>query len=253
VNQFFRDVARNRVAAKTAEIAVAKRGFPERDRGAVVVEVTAAVVAQRQMFFERVHDLGRQLTGDVIGKEVGELSAGHDALRACLVTLLGCQSATLVSRLSARFCGETGAPRGHRTGMNDLTKTQRRVSWALQILVAAILAQTLFFKFTAAEESVYIFTAVHAEPWGRIGSGVIELLASICLLTPSAVPLGAILTAATMSGAILSHLTVLGISVMDDGGLLFGLAVAALVGSLIILALRRSRIPVVGRYFELAS
>lgn len=136
--------------------------------------------------------------------------------------------------------------------MNQLTKPQLYVSWGLQLLVAGILAQTLFFKFSAAEESVYIFTTVHAEPWGRIGSGVIELVAAILLLTPSTVPLGAILALGTMSGAILSHLTVLGVEVRGDGGLLFGLALTVFIGSAVILAVRRAEIPVVGRFFELA-
>jgi hypothetical protein len=136
--------------------------------------------------------------------------------------------------------------------MNHLTKAQLFTSWGLQLLVAGILLQTLFFKFTGAEESVYIFTAVHAEPWGRIGSGVVELVAAVLLLNPSTIPLGAILTLGTMAGAILSHLTVLGISVKDDGGLLFALALTAFVGSAVILALRRAEIPVVGRYFALA-
>ena len=105
-----------------------------------------------------------------------------------------------------------------------MSRTQSVVSWTLQVVVAGILLQTLFFKFTGAEESVYIFTTVGAEPWGRIGSGVMELIAGVMLLTPALVPYGAILTVAAMSGALLSHLTLLGIEVKGDGGLLFGLA-----------------------------
>jgi hypothetical protein len=135
---------------------------------------------------------------------------------------------------------------------NHLSRTQTVVSWLLQLLAAGILLQTLFFKFTGAEESVYIFKAVGAEPWGRIGSGVIELIASILLLTPSTVPFGALLVLGTMSGAILSHLTVLGIEVKGDGGLLFGLALTAFVASAIILAIRRAEIPVARRYFRTA-
>ena len=127
------------------------------------------------------------------------------------------------------------------------------LSWALQLLVAVILLQTLFFKFTAAEESVYIFTKVGAEPWGRIGSGVFELAAAIMLLTPALVTYGAILTVGLMSGAILSHLTILGIEVKGDGGLLFGLALTCLVGSLVILAVRRASIPFVRRFLGAAA
>src|SRR3954469_14341620 len=114
--------------------------------------------------------------------------------------------------------------------MTTLSKGQSVASWILQLLVAAILLQTLFFKFTGAEESVYIFTTVGAEPWGRIGSGVIELIASVLLLVPATAPVGAALAIASMGGAILTHLTILGIEVKGDGGLLFALAVTAFVG-----------------------
>jgi hypothetical protein len=134
-----------------------------------------------------------------------------------------------------------------------MSKTQTVVSWILQLVVAGILLQTLFFKFTAAEESVYIFTKVGAEPWGRIGSGVMELIAAVMLLTPALVPYGAILTLAAMSGAILSHLTILGIEVKGDGGLLFGLALTCFAGALVVLVIRRTQIPVIGRYWSLAA
>ena len=128
-----------------------------------------------------------------------------------------------------------------------MSNTRGVVSWALQIVVAGVLLQTLFFKFTGAEESVYIFTTVGAEPWGRIGSGVMELIAAAMLLIPPLVPYGALLTLGTMSGALLSHLTILGIEVEGDGGLLFALALTCFVGASIILVLRRSQLPLVGR------
>jgi hypothetical protein len=136
--------------------------------------------------------------------------------------------------------------------MHNLTRTQTIVSWLAQLTVAVILLQTLFFKFTAAEESVYIFSTIHAEPWGRIGSGVIELVASILLLMPACAPFGAMLAMASMAGAIATHLTILGIDVKGDGGLLFGLALAAFAGSAAVLLIRRAQLPVVGRYFQLA-
>jgi hypothetical protein len=143
--------------------------------------------------------------------------------------------------------------------MTHLTRPQTVFSWLLQIAVAAILLQTLFFKFSAAEESVYIFSTVGrfvgvagVEPWGRLGSGVFELLAAILLLIPATVSAGAALTMGVMTGAIVSHLLILGIEVKGDGGLLFALAVTAFAGSAIVLILRRAQIPVVGRYFQLA-
>ena len=125
------------------------------------------------------------------------------------------------------------------------------VSCILRLLVAGILFQTLFFKFTAAPESVYIFKTLGLEPWGRIGSGVVELIAVILLLIPATVPVGALLSLGVISGAIMSHLTKLGIAVVNadgtsDGGLLFGLALIVFVGSLALLWMHRQQIPVLG-------
>lgn len=123
------------------------------------------------------------------------------------------------------------------------------VSWICRIAAAVILLQTLFFKFTAAPESVYIFTKVHAEPWGRVGSGVVELIAAVLILIPRTVWAGALLAIGVMAGAIVSHLTVLGIEVMGDGGLLFGLALIVFCTSTVALVLHRPQIPVIGRRF----
>lgn len=121
------------------------------------------------------------------------------------------------------------------------------LGWICRIIAAAILLQTLFFKFTAAPESVYIFTTVGLEPWGRIGSGVAELIAAILLFVPGTAWLGAGLALGVMAGAIMSHLTVLGIDVQGDGGLLFGLALVVSATSAVVLWLDRARIPVLGK------
>ena len=121
-------------------------------------------------------------------------------------------------------------------------------SWILQLIVAGSLLQTLFFKFTGAAESVYIFSTLGAEPWGRIGSGVVELVASILLLVPATSAIGAALSLAVIAGAIVSHLTVLGIEVQGDGGLLFALALTVFVASTVILVLRRTELPLVGAW-----
>ncbi len=103
--------------------------------------------------------------------------------------------------------------------------TEQRLLLLLPNLIAAIiLLQTLFFKFSGAPESVYIFSTLGMEPVGRIGSGVAELVAVILLLWPGRSWLGALLALGVMAGAIVSHLTILGVDVQGDGGLLFGLA-----------------------------
>ncbi len=121
-----------------------------------------------------------------------------------------------------------------------------KLSWLLQIAVAVILLQTLYFKFSGAEESVYIFSTLGLEPWGRYGSGVVELVAAVLLLVPGFAAYGAVLSLGVISGAILSHLTQLGIEVKGDGGLLFLLAILVFVGSAIVLAIRWRELPVAG-------
>ena len=137
------------------------------------------------------------------------------------------------------------------------------ISWVCRIVAAFILLQTLFFKFTGASESIYIFTKlgefVHqylpflqvgtVEPAARIGSGVMELVAAILLLTPQFVWAGALLAIAATGGAIASHLTFLGIEVQGDKGLLFALAITVVIASAIALFLHRSQIPVFGERF----
>jgi len=103
-----------------------------------------------------------------------------------------------------------------------------RLLWIPRLLAALILGQTLFFKFSGAAESVAIFEALGAEPWGRWASGILELVAVILLVAPlgaRGLALGGLLVLGLMGGAIGSHLTVLGVEVGGDGGLLFALAV----------------------------
>jgi len=134
--------------------------------------------------------------------------------------------------------------------MASLTKSEWVLSWSCRIVAAVILAQTLFFKFTGAEESIYIFTKVGLEPWGRYGSGVAELISAMLLLTPRFAWVGALLALGVISGALVSHLAVLGIVVKDDGGLLFGLAVTVFVASAIAAFLHRRQIPVVSQLLK---
>ncbi len=134
--------------------------------------------------------------------------------------------------------------------MNSLTKIQKIASWICRLAAAVILLQTLFFKFTGAPESIYIFTQVGMEPWGRYGSGVAELIAAILLLINRSAWAGALLALGIMGGALVSHLTVLGIVVQNDGGLLFGLALTVAVCSLVVLFLHRREIPLISQFFK---
>src|SRR5258706_1167225 len=210
-------------------------GHVRRQRGALVLEcqpseldrrfiprqVLPAVHAQVQMMVELGSGGRGQLAGQIVAHEFRELAAGHDEVTSerilpspvgffkestasGAIRPFGCRS---VSRVSGRSPAKPSRRAVIQAGMHNLSKTQAIVSWALQLAAAGILLQTLFFKFTASEESVYIFTTLGVEPWGRIATGVIELIASVLLLVPVTAPIGAVLAMGVMAGAILSHLT----------------------------------------------
>jgi len=120
-------------------------------------------------------------------------------------------------------------------------------TFLLKLVVAIILLQTLYFKFTGAAESKFIFESVGMEPWGRIGSGFVELVAAILILIPRTTWLGAFLALGTVTGAIFFHFTKLGIVILDDGGLLFILACTVFLFSSIILWNEKDRIPLINR------
>ena len=114
----------------------------------------------------------------------------------------------------------------------------------LRVIAAGVLLQTLFFKFTGAEESKWIFSTLGVEPWGRWLSGVFELVSSVLLLVPATQLIGALLGVGVMAGAILSHLFLLGIEIQGDGGLLFVLACTVLLCCTAILLAQREQVVV---------
>jgi uncharacterized membrane protein YphA (DoxX/SURF4 family) len=118
-------------------------------------------------------------------------------------------------------------------------KLKTIISWALRLVTAIILLQTLYFKFTGQPESVELFTKLGVEPWGRIGTGIFELIASILLLVPATVFFGALMGAGLMSGAILSHIAVIGIESQGDGGQLFILAIIVMIFSITLLLMHK--------------
>ena len=113
----------------------------------------------------------------------------------------------------------------------------------LRIAIAVILLQTLRYKFLAHPDSVYIFSALGLEPYGRIGIGIVELIASILLFPKKTTWLGALLSVGLMAGALFSHLTLLGIEVKNDGGTLFYMALLTWILSLTVLWEERKNIP----------
>ena len=120
---------------------------------------------------------------------------------------------------------------------------QKKLFLLLRIIVAVVLIQTLRFKFTAHEDSVYIFSKLGLEPYGRIIIGTLELIAGILIILPRTIWIGASLTLGVIGGAIFFHLTQLGIEVNGDNGLLFSTALFTFVLALIILMYYRKQIP----------
>jgi putative oxidoreductase len=121
-------------------------------------------------------------------------------------------------------------------------KISNLIYWAARLIAALIMAQTLYFKFTGASESVFIFTTIGMEPWGRIGVGVLELVASVLLLINATAWLGSGLALGLMLGAIGMHLTILGVEIEGDGGYLFILSVIVSVCSLYVLFKNKEKV-----------
>ena len=116
------------------------------------------------------------------------------------------------------------------------------LTWVLRLAAAYLMIQTLYYKFSASEESVYIFSTLGMEPWGRIGTGALELVASVLILIPRTTAFGALLAIGLMAGALFFHLTKLGIEVKGDGGLLFAYALIVFVSSLLLAFIYRNQL-----------
>lgn len=116
------------------------------------------------------------------------------------------------------------------------------LQWVLRLIAAIIMLQTLYFKFSGAEESVYIFTQMGIEPWGRYGTGIAELIASILILYKPLTAFGSLMAVGIMSGALVSHVLVLGVVVKDDNGLLFSYALIVWLASVILAWLNRAQL-----------
>ena len=129
-----------------------------------------------------------------------------------------------------------------------MKKVSLSLYWSARLISVIILAQTLFFKFSGAAESIYIFTTVGMEPWGRIGIGILELVAAVLLLFNKTAWLGGGLALGLMLGAIGMHLTELGISVQGDGGYLFFLALLVAVCSAFVLLRNKAKVESVVRF-----
>ena len=120
---------------------------------------------------------------------------------------------------------------------------KRVIFWATRLIIAVILLQTLYFKFTGADESVEMFSTIGIEPWGRYLTGILELIASVLVIIPATVWLGSLLSLGLMAGALLMHALFLGIEVAGDGGTLFVMALVVFIASFAALWLSRDELP----------
>ena len=126
-------------------------------------------------------------------------------------------------------------------------KYQNVFLWILRLVAAVIMLQTLYFKFSGHPQSVHLFTILGMEPWGRIGTGVLELIASLLILYPRTTGYGALLGMGLMGGAIFFHLTKLGI-IFDGDAVLFTYAVITFIScALLTFFYRKALIKLVGR------
>lgn len=125
---------------------------------------------------------------------------------------------------------------------SEKNKIIKALSWIIKLVPVVIMLQTLYFKFSASPESVYIFSKIGMEPYGRIGIGILELVASVFILIPKTTVYGAVLGVLLMVGAIRFHLTELGVDVQNDGGKLFYLAVIVAVFCTILIIIHRKKI-----------
>lgn len=124
----------------------------------------------------------------------------------------------------------------------SLNSNMKIFQWILSVVVAIILLQTLYFKFTGQPESIFIFSTIGMEPWGRIGSGVVELFAGVFVLIPRWRVWGALIGLTTMTGALFFHLTKLGIEIQGDGGQLFAYAIIVWLSCGILIFLNREKL-----------
>ncbi len=114
--------------------------------------------------------------------------------------------------------------------------------WIVRIIASLIMLQTLYYKFSGSAESVYIFSQMHMEPWGRYATGIAELVASLLILNKPTTAIGSFLAVGIMSGALLSHAFVLGIEVMDDHGLLFLYALIVWLAAILLVWIERGKL-----------
>jgi uncharacterized membrane protein YphA (DoxX/SURF4 family) len=127
--------------------------------------------------------------------------------------------------------------------MHSLSKSEQISSWVCRVMLIIILLPALFLKLTGAEDSTYVFSKIGVEPWARYGAGIAELIAVVSLLTHRFVWAGALIILVVITGAIVSHLTILGLVVQNDGWGHFALAVVVLLCSAVTVYLHRHQIP----------
>lgn len=120
-----------------------------------------------------------------------------------------------------------------------------KLTLTAQGVAAMLLLMASIGKFSGDPGSVEVFVSLGMEPTGRYLIAAIELVAALLLMSPLAA-LGSVIVVGVMCGAIIAHVTQLGLVVNDDGGMLVGMLAAVLLCSVYVLVSRRKELPIVG-------
>ncbi len=106
--------------------------------------------------------------------------------------------------------------------------------WTVQLALAAMFLLAGGSKLAGAPAMIALFDGVGIGQWFRYVTGLIEVGSAVALLVPSIAPFGATALVATMAGAVLTHLFIVGGSPIVPAVLL--------VGSLTVAWVRRDQI-----------
>lgn len=104
----------------------------------------------------------------------------------------------------------TSATSTPSTANDSLSPIQRRIVWGVRILLALAFGAAGAAKLAGVPQMVQVFEAIGVGQWFRYVTGAVEVGAAILLLVPAAGFYGALVLAATMACAVVTHLFVIG-------------------------------------------
>jgi hypothetical protein len=102
--------------------------------------------------------------------------------------------------------------------VDTLTRKQRIVYWIFAGVAAAIMVETLFFKFTGAAESKYIFSKMGTEPWMRWVQGIWAWDAVFYVIAQFTGGVASVVLVASVAGKLLAHPSVNYVATLPGSG-----------------------------------